>query len=123
MTMYSWGEAPRAVIAAALPEKYEMVLTPCDQALVVALMEQGIDSHLEAITLVGMPEPVEHGKLRLVFDRPGMLCLIRRLWEHGEAEAASHERASAGLALDDTELPAAYDLRNAILSTLEIEEV
>ncbi len=115
MTSYNWGETPLAVIAAALPDRYPMELAGRpDIEMVTRLVNQGIDSHLEAVTFAEPPAPTPQGKLRLVFDRPGMLVFMRRLREEMDREPYEP---------DASEDPPAMGLRSAILSTLDIEEI
>ena len=114
---YTLGTTPRKVIEAALPDAFPLELGGADAELVRGLVNQGIDSHLEAILLTE-PAKVKHGRfgsrLCLSINKLGMLCLLRRLWE--AYEAASGDQG-------DSEDPPALSLRSDILTSIGIEEV
>jgi len=108
---FSYGMTPPEVIKAALgDESYPMELVGEEAKVVEELVNQGIDSHLEAVlgefnwdtrkTVGGFPVTTV---LKCNVSPDGMICLLRRLDEHGSDEAMS--------------------LRTSILSTLDIEEV
>ena len=103
------GTTPEQVIKNAVttqcPGGYPMKIVDPDEWTVVAeCVNQGIDSHLEALTL------------RSIFDNGQCLVhpeelhvLLRRLWEWYDNEEKDSEIA--------------FDLRSSILVTLDIEEV
>ena len=98
---HTYGTTPKDVIAAALGEEnYPMSLVGDDRDIVIEMVNQGIDSHLEAIT----SSTFANGpKLECSVSPADMLVLLRRLGESDKEEAMS--------------------LRMAILSTLNIEEI
>jgi hypothetical protein len=100
---FTYGTTPNAVITAALKgENFPMQLPRGEDAdAIVAAVNQGIDSHLEAIT----DSRFYWAGGRLVCDvaPADMLVLLRRL---GESDS-----------------DAAMSLRSSILTSLEIEEI
>lgn len=108
MKSFSFGQTPKEEIEAAAKAlcPFSMELTGDDAKIVTELVNQGIDSHLEAIILAEPARLVGRQgfkKLRVVFAKEGMPCLLRRLLEHGSENAES--------------------LRSSILSELGIEEI
>lgn len=108
MKTYTYGTTPTDVIRAALdaqcPEGYHISAWPRseDYQALVAAVNQGIDSHLEAVT--GMKQGTDsRGSPEFTFTTDDMLVILRRL---GESD-------------DDN----AMFLRSCILETLGIEEV
>lgn len=98
---YTLDELPN-ILRERLPESYDMALVDQDEIdLLAELVNQGIDSHLEACTLSNKPHLVDGRKYGIGFDIAGMICLIRRMSEHRS----------------DT----AYDLLSCIFETLQIE--
>lgn len=115
MKSYSLGDTPEELIKSAAqkqcPDGYPMTIKDPEEWTVIAeAVNQGIDSHLEALTE------------RSSFDASTGKCLVhpaelhvllRRLYEQG----------------DDTtrwaqdEMPLGWDLRSGILFTLGIEEI
>ena len=109
---YSYGTCPPNIIRAAVhcqcPNGYRMELPPSgkDFATLLAAVNQGIDSHLEAVT--GMTELAPDASIlgtrrRFIFTPDAMAVICRRLAESSDDNAAS--------------------FRISILSTLDIEEV
>jgi len=108
---YTFGTTPNDVILKALREQlgnkpYDMTVSRSDEPVVVRCVNQGIDSHLEAIT------QLEHGReegnilgnrLEVSLGHESLCVLLRRLFEDGSE--------------------AAWGLRGAILDSLGIEEV
>jgi hypothetical protein len=115
MVMYTYGTTPDRVIRKALehecPNGYKMELVGEDREVVTRLVNQGIDSRLEAIT----KSTFSVGERRLADGRvtqrylgstvhnDDMMVLLRRMSE------------------DDSET--ASSLRMSILFTLNIEEI
>jgi hypothetical protein len=98
---YSFGCTPVEVISKALTENYPMSLVGEDAKVVEQAVEMGIDSHLEAFTESSFRWKA--GRLECEVSPKDMLILLRRISEFGTSQAD--------------------DLRTAILSTLDIEEV
>jgi len=106
---YSYGTTPQEVVLKALDGKpYWMGLTGNDATLMVGVVNEGIDSHLEAVT-----ESEFHWEREMVCHRlmcsvspHSMWVVLRRLLER---DAKGDDEA--GL------------LRTDILTTLEIEEI
>lgn len=99
---YSLGATPEDVIQQALAgERYPMTLAGEDIQPVVNAVNQGIDSHLQALT--DSTFTWTGRKLACDVAPADMLVLLRRLYEDGSE--------------------AAWSLRSAILSTIGIEEV
>lgn len=102
---YSFGMCPSEVITAAVkaqcPDGYPMVIK--DQETWTAIVEawnQGIDSHLEAISERSIADS-STGRVNIHCDE--LHTFLRRLYENGSDDA--------------------WLLRSDILSTLEIEEI
>jgi hypothetical protein len=107
---FTAGTTPEAVIRKALRteqfETYYMELVGDDADLLVKLRNQGIDSHLQAVTGdIGW----NGRRLRCDLDHDGVICLLRRLHEISDSDAPESSAASS--------------LRSSILTTLEIEEI
>ena len=114
-TFYSYGTAPVELIREALeqqcPKGYKMELTGKDRELVTKLVNQGIDSHLEALTSSNFNNrvvPIKGSVVRRSFldcriPADDMLVLLRRLSDDGSEQAML--------------------MRIDILGTLDIEEV
>lgn len=102
---YSFGQCPDDVIKAACEEQcpngYPMTIRSQDEwSVITAAWNQGIDSHLEALTSRSFAD-ASSGSMNV---HPAELhVLLRRLYEDGSDEA--------------------WSLRSAILSTLDIEEI
>ena len=106
---YSTGQTPAAAIRKALGAKpYHMSLTGSNITLMKSVVNEGIDSHLEAVTESTFTWESAQGARRLVcsISPRSMLCVLRRLQERGEA---GNEEAAT--------------LRSDILTTLKIEEI
>jgi len=105
MITYSFGDCPdeviRAACAAQCPNGYPMLIRCKDEwRAIAAAWNQGIDSHLEALTQRSSADHTT-GKVNVHPDE--LHVLLRRLYESGEDEA--------------------WSLRSDILQTLDIEEV
>jgi len=116
MQCFSYGTTPDAVIRAAAreqcPDGYPMTIRSRDEwAVIAAAWNQGIDSHLEALTERSSAN-ASTGEVNVHPDE--LHVLLRRLFEAGEREPYEP---------DSTEEPPALGLRSAILTTLDIEEV
>jgi hypothetical protein len=103
--IYSFGDCPDDVIrkacAAQCPNGYPMTIRSQDEwAAIAAAWNQGIDSHLEALTTRSTAN-ASTGEVNVHPDE--LHVLLRRLYEDGGDEA--------------------WSLRSDILSTLDIEEV
>ena len=102
---FTYGTTPEAVIRKALSEcghdPYPMELCGKEGELVRELVNQGIDSHLQAVT---GKFTVNGNRLHCKVDHDGMVCLLRRLNESEDFDTAS-------------------SIRGGILTTLEIEEI
>lgn len=102
---YSGGMTPDAVIRAEAreqcPDGYPMTIkSQREWAVIAAAWNQGIDSHLEALTERSRAD-ASTGEVNVHPDELHVLC--RRLEESGDEEASN--------------------LRCCILATLEIEEI
>jgi hypothetical protein len=105
MSRYSFGTCPDEVIKKACadqcPDGYPMTIRCKDEwRAIAAAWNQGIDSHLEALTERSSADHTT-GEVRVHPDE--LHVLLRRLYEDGGDEA--------------------WSLRSDILSTLDIEEV
>ena len=81
---YSHGIIPDDL---AITEPYRMELIRQDLTTVAAIVNQGIDSHLEAVfTEQG---PVGHKTDVAIMDTKSMRCFIRRCMESGDEKAES----------------------------------
>lgn len=106
MNRYSFGECPPDVITAACraqcPDGYPMVIrSKAEWRALSEAWNQGIDSHLEAMT---ERSSADHTTGKVLVHPDELHVLLRRLYES-----------------DDTE--EAWGLRSCILSTLDIEEI
>jgi hypothetical protein len=116
------GETPWEEISDAYdnqcPEGYNMQLMGEDAEVAAAAVGQGIDSRLEAISFVTPPEWKTHHKhfrkLHMTLDKPGLLVLLRRLYEYNCGEAVDGQDEARG--------GAACSLRGAMLQALGIED-
>lgn len=104
MNTYSFGDCPDDVIRKACAEQcpngYPMTIRSQDEwAVIAAAWNQGIDSHLEALTTRSTADHTT-GEVNVHPDE--LHVLLRRLYEDGGDEA--------------------WSLRSDILSTLDIEE-
>jgi len=114
LVSYNYGEAPEAIILDRCPNPYPMELVGDEAELVERLVNQGIDSHLQACFIKGADDyqwkkhTLDNGsiiavKLHCSVSPKSMVVLLRRLLEV-DSEAAD-------------------SLRSAILETLKIEEM
>jgi len=105
MDTYTFGTCPEHVIKTAVkeqcPDGYPMGnISQEDWTPIANAVNQGIDSHLEAITTRSKFNPNER---KCNIHPEELHVLLRRLFEDGSEEA--------------------WDLRSSILFTLDIEEV
>lgn len=99
---FTYGTTPVEVLTKAINgERFPMTLVGSEAAMMVGLVNQGIDAHLEAF----VESKFTGGDRRLVCDvgPKDMLVLLRRLNESESDDAMS--------------------LRSGILTCLEIEEI
>lgn len=123
------------ILLERLPESYDMQLVdPLEIEILAHVVNQGIDAHLEAATRSKEPHavPIEVSgqcfghKYGIGFDKPGMICLIRRLMEF-DAEKYEYESEvdldpeSADYNCEYDPWFVAYNLVSSILETLDIE--
>jgi len=119
------------ILMERLPESYDMQLVdPVEIRVLAAVVNMGIDSHLEAATLTVGPHAVPlmvgdtciSNKYGIGFDKLGMICLVRRLMEF---EVSDHQDLLQGLldgeAHSSDAWEAASGLVSSILETLQIE--
>jgi len=101
-----------------LPEYYNMQLVDSDEIdLLAELVNQGIDSHLEAVTSKDSGKVIDRKigdtvvcrAFEFVPDKQGMICLIRRLREYLD------------VCEDSDKWDIAYNLLSCIFETLQIE--
>ena len=111
MKTYSAGMTPPDVIKEAFTKPYPMSLTGEDAQAVVKAVNQGIDSHLEAISNRSLFE----WSTRAIGTRGGTAALDCVV--HPEEMPVLLRR------LLEMEDEAAESLRSAILSSMDIEEV
>ena len=117
---YTYGTTPPVIIRErldAMGEPFTAQLVGATGEMVETLVNQGIDSHLEACFLpdrgdafewvAGTPRRARH--LSCVVSPESMIVLLRRLNELSETECAEAEDAMS--------------LRSNILGLLDIEEV
>jgi len=116
--LYSGKYNLSEVLEERLPEYFDMQLVDPDEIeVLVEVVNQGIDSHLEAVTTkeshkyvdVKAGDKVICKKLEFIPDKAGMKCLIRRLIEY------------INTSQDDIKSEAAYMLTSSILESLQIE--
>lgn len=103
---YSFGETPPEVLAAQIkaecPDGYPMTIRcKTEWAMIAGIVNQGIDSHLEALT---ERSTFDASTGEILIHPEELPCFLRRLAES-----------------DDTD--EAWSLRLGILGTLGIEEV
>lgn len=115
MQRFSYGMTPDSVIRDAAreqcPDGYPMTIRSGDEwTAIAAAWNQGIDSHLEALTTRSSANS-DGGKVNVHPDE--LHVLLRRLLEASEREPYDP---------DASESPPAASLRLGILSTLDIEE-
>ena len=110
---FSYGKTPVDVLSKRLPDFYPMTLVGEDAQAVSAVVNIGIDSHLQACyvpdrgdSFKSEQQPIRGVCLVCNVSRESMLVLIRRLEEAGDQG-------------DDN----AMDMRSCILSTLDIGEI
>jgi hypothetical protein len=104
MKTYTYGMTPIDVIKTAIEEQTEeftMELVGNEREMMTGIINQGIDSHLEAFTSSDFKD--NGHRLFCKVSAPDMLVLLRRLTESDSEDAMS--------------------LRTSILDTYEIEEV
>ena len=101
MKTYSYLSTPKSVIRKKLKKNYKMELSRSDAQIITEIVNQGIDSHLEAVT--NSTFEWEEGKLHCDISPHSMATIIRRLGERTDDEALM--------------------LRTDILFTLGIEEI
>lgn len=118
MQTYSFGSTPENVIRENLPDVYNMQLSGQDWEVFELAQNIGIDSHLEAVACDGRDqiELIENNvgsysfnKLGCGLSKDGMICLLRRLFEHDFGSDELNENA--------------WSLRSSILYTIDIEEI
>ena len=108
---FTFGTTPPEVIREALgSDNYPMELVGDEADIVRDIVNQGIDSHLEAVSgdFKWGTRNLSNGTpfvkvLKCSVTPDGMLCLLRRLEEHGSEESDM--------------------LRSDILMTLDIDEI
>ena len=100
-----------------------MGLTGKDRLVLIEVVNQGIDSHLEGFTDSKFNDKYDPNLIVFQVSGPRLFCdigpgdmpvLLRRLWELYEAEPNDRDEI-----LGET----AFSLRTDILGTMEIEEV
>jgi len=74
----SWGVIPDTL---ALDKPYRMRLCPPDLITVASIVNQGIDSHLEAV------RTSQDGDVVHIMDTPSMRCFLRRCTESSDENA------------------------------------
>jgi hypothetical protein len=114
MKTHSFGKTPKSAIRKALqvqcPDGYPMQLVGRDREALTRVVNQGIDSHLEAVTGITFKQlDRKLGKAAIAryldcnISEDNMMVILRRLYEDEGDDA--------------------WSLRSGILSTLDIEEV
>lgn len=104
------------ILLERLPLAYDMALVDQTEIeILAAVVNIGIDSHLEAATRAVEPHRTIDRKYGIAFDREGMKCLIRRLMDFNPAQ---HPELKGD---PDMLYETAYQLLSAILETLQIE--
>jgi len=97
MRTLTFGEVPADL---TINEPYPMELTASDEETICAAINQGIDSHLEAVHFED--NGIKNNKRCLsITDSKSLRCLVRRLFEDGSDNA--------------------YSLASGIMQTLDIE--
>jgi len=121
-TYYSLGTVPADVIEKTFTEPYPMELVGADRDLMFEMVNQGIDAHLEAFTESQFDDRYDPKDIRFRISGPRLFCtigpkdmpvLLRRLKEAYERDPEEP---------DPNENHPALSLRQAILSTMGIEE-
>ena len=104
---YNYGETPPEVVKERFgADGYPMVLNRDDYEIFARMVNQGIDSHLEAMTGYTMEDEITRfttKKKVVITDAQTMLVFLRRLLEESSQDA--------------------LNLRGSILTTLNIEEI
>ncbi len=119
--VYSWGETPQAVIEQVARERYPegfpmRITCRLEWKALAAAWNQGIDSHLEAITSRSRAD-ADTGE---VLVHPAELgVLLRRLHELDLNDKGDEDARDQA----DTTGSAAGCLRGAILTHFDIEEI
>ena len=110
MKMLDYGTVPSDL---EISEPYDMWLTSEDELLVCKIINQGIDSHLEAVYFNDLGVK-DHKRHLQITDSKSMRCFLRRLCEHDNygSESESDDGASES-----------SDLASCIMSTLGYEWV
>jgi hypothetical protein len=70
----------------SIDEPYAMSLNAPDEALVASIINQGIDSHLEAVSVDDRGIRDHHHDID-IRDTASLRCFLRRLVERGDDEA------------------------------------
>lgn len=78
MKSLTFGTIPNDL---TISEPYDMVLNHSDLTLVASIVNQGIDSHLEAVRTRQTGRKVE------ILDTASMRCFLRRCMESGKEDA------------------------------------
>lgn len=129
MISMDWGELPSREDFAKQCEAtnsipYEMTLVPDDYEVVAEAINQGIDSHLEAVFLDGEVEEIgghfPKGKLAIA-DANSLRVLVRRLTEIGWRQWSEDDERPDGEKLYENESPPGADLASSIMYTLDYE--
>lgn len=107
--LFSYGQTPISAIEDRLPEVYDVSLVGPDKDVFLHVIKVGIDSSLEAINFEH--QTLDNYKLQLQLSRESVLTLLRRLLD------------TSLTTIDAKTVDACIDLRQAILSTLNICEV
>jgi len=132
---FSGGCTPEEILKKQLEkhcpdDSYTMSLVGDDQEIAIEAINQGIDSHLQAVTFNNEPSfrqdsfegngKTYYGPSRLDLDttNEGIVVLCRRLLEYWENCDCSEEERE-----DECKHETAYQLRSCILWTLGIEEI
>lgn len=105
MKTYSYNKTPVSVLRKAFTEPYACSFTGETRLMVIEIVNQGIDSHLEAFTESTFSQSNDNGvnRLECLISPKDMLVFLRRLAENASEEAQS--------------------LRSDILESVKIEEI
>lgn len=114
---FSYGMTPDETVKLRVneqcPKGYPMTIkSPVEWRTIVWAIDQGIDSHLEAITT---RSKFDHTTGQCTVHPDELHVLLRRLYAFGDS--------AAQIARNPRQADEAWDLRTAILSTLNIEEL
>jgi hypothetical protein len=129
MISMTWGELPsgedfRAQCEATNSIPFKMELVPEDYKVFAEAVNQGIDSHLEAVFLVdGVEEicdPFPKGKLAIA-DANSLRTLVRRLAEIGDRQWNEDDARPEGERLYDNENPPGASLASDIMGCIGFE--